>query len=35
MGLIASSYLEVSIADTQEHPLGVYLEKETLYFNIT
>jgi hypothetical protein len=29
------SYLEVSIGDTQEHPLGVYLEKESLYFNIT
>ena len=29
------SYLEVSIGDTQEHPLGVYLQKESLYFNIT
>jgi hypothetical protein len=28
------SYLEVSIGDTREHPLGVYLEKESLYFNI-
>jgi hypothetical protein len=28
MGLIPPSYLEVSIGDTQEHPLGVYLEKE-------
>jgi hypothetical protein len=27
--------LEVSIGDTQEHPLGVYLEEESLYFNIT
>ncbi len=35
MGLIPSSYLEVSIGDTQEHPIGVYLEKESLYFNIT
>jgi hypothetical protein len=26
---------EVSIGDTREHPLGVYLEKESLYFNIT
>ncbi len=26
---------EVSIGDTQEHPLGVYLGKESLYFNIT
>ncbi len=29
------SYLEVSIGDTQEHQLGVYLEKESLCFNIT
>jgi hypothetical protein len=29
------SYLEVSIDDTQEHQLGVYLEKESLCFNIT
>ncbi len=28
MGLIPTSYLEVSIGDTQEHPLGVYLEKD-------
>ncbi len=35
VGLIAPSYSEVSIGDTQEHPLGVYLEKESLYFNIT
>jgi hypothetical protein len=27
MGLIPPSYSEVSINDTQEHPLGVYLEK--------
>ena len=33
--LIPPSYSEVSIGDTQEHPLGVYLEKELLYFNIT
>jgi hypothetical protein len=26
---------EVSIGDNQEHPLGVYLGKESLYFNIT
>ncbi len=26
---------EVSIGDIQEHPLGVYLGKESLYFNIT
>ncbi len=25
MGLIPPSYLEVSISDTQEHPLGVML----------
>jgi hypothetical protein len=24
----------LSIGDTWEHPLGVYLEKESLYFNI-
>jgi hypothetical protein len=30
-----NSTSEVSISDTQEHPLGVYLEKESLYFNIT
>ncbi len=35
VGLISPSYLEVSISDTWEHPLGVYLEKESLYFNIT
>jgi hypothetical protein len=35
VGLIPPSYSEVSIGDTQEHPLGVYLEKESLYFNIT
>jgi hypothetical protein len=35
VGLIPPSYLEVSIGDTREHPLGVYLEKESLYFNIT
>ncbi len=35
MGLILPPYLEVSIGDTQERPLGVYLEKESLYFNIT
>jgi hypothetical protein len=35
VGLILPFYLEVSISDTQEHPLGVYLEKESLYFNIT
>ncbi len=29
------SFLEVSIGDIQEHPLGVYLGKESLYFNIT
>ncbi len=29
------SYLEVSIGDTREHQLGVYPEKESLYFNIT
>ncbi len=28
------SYLEVSIGDTQEHQLGVYLEKESLCLNI-
>ncbi len=33
--LIPPCYLEVSIGDTQEHPLGVYLEQESLYFNIT
>ncbi len=32
--LIPPAYLEVSIGDTQEHPLGVYLEIESLYFNI-
>ncbi len=32
VGLIPPSYLEVSIGDTQEHPLGIYLEKESLYF---
>ncbi len=26
---------EVSIGDIQEHPLGVYLGKESFYFNIT
>jgi hypothetical protein len=25
------SFLEVSIGDIQEHPLGVYLRKESLY----
>ncbi len=35
VGLIPLSYSEVSISDTWEHPLGVYLEKESLYFNIT
>jgi hypothetical protein len=35
VGLIPLSYLEVSIGDTREHPLGVYLEKESLLFNIT
>ena len=35
VGLIPPSYSEVSISDTWEHPLGVYLEKESLYFNIT
>ena len=29
------SYLEVSIGDTREHQLGIYPEKESLYFNIT
>ncbi len=29
------SFLEVSIGDIQEHPLGVYLGKESFYFNIT
>ncbi len=29
------SFLEISIGDIQEHPLGVYLEKKSLYFNIT
>jgi hypothetical protein len=29
---IPPSYLEVSFGDTQEHPLGAYLEKESLYF---
>ncbi len=29
------SFLEVSIGDTQEYPLGFYLGKESLYFNIT
>ena len=33
MGLIPPSYLEVSIGDTQEHPSGVYLEKESLYLH--
>ncbi len=33
--IIPPSYLEVQIDDTQEHPLGVYLEKESLYLNIT
>ncbi len=33
--LIPPCYLEVSIGDIQEHPLGVYPEKESLYFNIT
>ncbi len=28
------SFSEISIVDIQEHPLGVYLEKESLYFNI-
>ena len=28
-------YSKVSIGDTQEHPLGVYLGKELLYFNVT
>ncbi len=32
--LIPPSYSEVSISDTREHPLGVYLEKESLYFKI-
>ncbi len=31
MDLIPPSYSEVSISDTQEHPLGVYLEEESLY----
>jgi hypothetical protein len=35
VSLIPPSYSEVSISDTREHPLGVYLEKESLYFNIT
>jgi hypothetical protein len=35
VGLISPSYLEVLVGDTQEHPLVVYLEKESLYFNIT
>jgi hypothetical protein len=35
VGLIAPSYLKVSIGDTREHPIGVYPEKESLYFNIT
>ncbi len=35
MGLSPPSYLEVSLGDTQEHLLGVNLEKELLYFNIT
>ncbi len=29
------SFLEVSIGDIQEYPLGAYLGKESLYFNIT
>jgi hypothetical protein len=29
------SYLEVSIGDIQEHPLGIYPEKESLCLNIT
>jgi hypothetical protein len=29
------SYLEVSIGDTREHPLGIYPEKESLCFNKT
>jgi hypothetical protein len=33
MGLIPPSYLELLIGDTREHLLGVYLEKESLYFN--
>ncbi len=33
MGLIPPSYSEVSIDDTQEHPSGVYLEKESLYLH--
>ncbi len=28
------SFLEVSVGDIQEYPLGVYLGKESLYFNI-
>ncbi len=31
---IQPSYLEVSIGDTWEHPLGGYLEKKSLYFKI-
>jgi hypothetical protein len=35
VGLFPPSYLEVSINDTREHALGVYLKKESLYFNIS
>ncbi len=35
MDLIPPSYSEVSSGDTWEHPWGVYLDKESLYFNIT
>ncbi len=34
VGWIPPSYLEVSIGDTWEHLLGVYLKKESLYFNL-
>ncbi len=27
--------LQLYLIDTLEHPLGVYLEKESLYFNVT
>jgi hypothetical protein len=33
--LIIFIFQNMRYGDTQEHPLGVYLEKESLYFNIT
>jgi hypothetical protein len=33
--ILLESFICKSIGDIQEHPLGVYLGKELLYFNIT